>query len=188
MMKGNEISPDKLSALYQQLDAQGREALARDGVLEDKWVLQRTADMRYVGQAYEVSVSVPGGTLDDAAIASTIQAFHDLHLQLYAHNRPDGPVEFVNGRVAAIGLMSAPALRRCPEHETAAEPMESRPVYFDEVGEYVETNVFQRSQLSPGATFTGPAIVEQIDTTTVIHPGQSVTVDGFGNLIIAVGE
>ncbi|MDA0997161.1 MAG: hydantoinase/oxoprolinase family protein, partial [Proteobacteria bacterium] len=111
MMKDIEITPQKLDQLYEQLDAQGREALSRDGVSEDQWVLQRSADFRYVGQAYEVNIPVPGGKLNAGSIASTIQAFHDLHLQLYAHNRPDARVEFVNSRVAAIGLTAAPPMR-----------------------------------------------------------------------------
>jgi N-methylhydantoinase A len=188
IMKDRDIAPDQLNPLYEQLDTQGRDALERDGISQDKWNLQRVADLRYVGQAYEVSVPVPGGTLDSTAVASTLQAFHDLHQQFYAHSRPDAPVEFVNGRVAAIGLMSAPALQKRSLLPSIAEPVETRPVYFEEAGEYVETHVFQRNKLLPGATFSGPAIVEQIDTTTVVHPGQLVSVDEFGNLIIAVGE
>ena len=84
--------------------------------------------------------------------------------------------------------MSAPALQKRSLLPSIAEPVETRPVYFEEAGEYVETHVFQRNKLLPGATFSGPAIVEQIDTTTVVHPGQLVSVDEFGNLIIAVGE
>ncbi len=186
MMKDDAITPDALIPLYEQLVAQGREALARDGEPEEQWVLQRTADIRYVGQAYEVNVPVPDGPLDAAAIAATIQAFHDLHLQLYAHSRPDGRIEFVNARVAAIGLTEAPPMRAQPEQAVEAKPMESRPVYFDEIGDYVDTQVFARGNLAPGATFAGPAIVEQVDTTTVVHPGQKVHVDGFGNLMISV--
>ena len=187
-MKDNEISAKKLGHLYEQLDVQGREALSRDGVPEDQRVLQRTADFRYVGQAYEVNVPVPDGMLDADAVASVIQAFHNLHLQHYAHSRPDGRVEFVNGRVAAIGLTSAPPMRAQPEQNTAVEPKETRPVYFEEASGYVDTQVFERGDLSPGAAVTGPAIVEQVDTTTVVHPGQSISVDGFRNLIISVGD
>jgi N-methylhydantoinase A len=187
MMKDDAISPDELVPLYEQLVAEGREALLLDGVAEVHWMLQRTADFRYVGQAYDVNVPLPDGTLDAAVIAETIQAFHDLHLQLYAHSRPDARVEFVNARVAAIGLTEAPPMQAQPEQDADAVPLESRPVYFDEVGDYVDTQVFARCQLGPGTTFTGPAIVEQIDTTTVVHPGQTVSVDGFGNLIILVG-
>lgn len=187
MLKDGNISSDNLSSLYEQLDEQGRAALTRDGASRDKWLLQRTADLRYVGQAYEVNVPVPEGALDDDVVASVLQAFHDLHLQLYAHSRPEAAVEFVNGRVAAIGLMSAPPMRRLEEKKTVAEPFETRPVYFDEASDYVDTQVFNREQLLPGATFEGPAIVEQVDATTVVHPGQSVSVDGFGNLVISVG-
>ena len=188
MMKDYEITPEKLGLLYEQLDAQGSEALSRDGVSEDQWDLQRSADFRYVGQAYEVNVPMPGGKLTADSIASTIQAFHDLHLQLYAHSRPDARVEFVNSRVAAIGLTTAPPMRAQPERKMIVEPKETRPVYFDEIGDYIDTQVFDRGVLSAGATYTGPAIVEQVDTTTVVHPSQSVTVDSFGNLMISVGD
>ena len=130
---------------------------------------------------------MPNGALDAAAVAAVIQGFHDLHLRLYVHNRPDAPVEFVNGRVAAIGLVAS-----TPEHEKKANGAvpsvkERRPVYFEEAGGFVDTAVYDRETLGPGSAVDGPAIVEQIDTTTVIHPGQRVSVDEFGNLLITIG-
>ena len=184
--RGDEISASHLKPLYDGLDREAHEALARDGVPEDKRDLQRSADLRYVGQAYEVNVPVPDGPLDDEAAGTIIQSFHDLHQQLYAHHHPDKPVEFVSGRIAAIGLMSAPALQKQATNGSGAEPKERRPVYFDESGDYVDTDIYDRDSLSPGSTFDGPAIVEQTDSTTVIHPGQRASVDELGNLLVAV--
>ena len=185
--RGDAITVDHMGPLYAELDRQGEAALIRDGVHEDRRDLQRTADFRYSGQAYEVNVPVPNGALDAAAVAAVIQGFHDLHLRLYAHNRPDAPVEFVNGRVAAIGLVAS-----TPEHEKKANGAvpsvkERRPVYFEEADGFVDTAVYDRETLGPGSAVDGPAIVEQIDTTTVIHPGQRVSVDEFGNLLITIG-
>ena len=129
---------------------------------------------------------VRSGPLDDDAVAGTIAAFHAQHLQLYAHNHPDKPVEFVSARLAAIGRMGAPELPPAPPGGEAAAPFERRPVYFEEAGDWVETAVYDRAALGPGARFEGPAIVEQADATTVIHPGQSASVDSFGNLLIAI--
>ena len=130
---------------------------------------------------------VPGGTLDESAVTTVMQAFHDLHRQLYAHDNPGRPIEFVSGRVAAIGLTDAPAL---PEIEARADgvPTEHRPVYFDEMQDYVDTAIYDRGALGPGSVFTGPAVVEQMDTTTVVHPGQRVEVDAWGNLMISTGD
>ncbi len=185
--RGAAITVDHLTPLYSELDQQGNEALARDGVADDARDLRCSADFRYVGQAYEVNVPVPNVDLDDAAIAAIIQAFHDLHQQLYAHNHPDAPVEFVNGRIAAIGLTAAPALLERPPADAVPTIKETRPVYFEEATGFVDTAVYDRETLGPGSAIAGPAVVEQVDTTTVIHPGQTASVDGLGNLLIAIG-
>ncbi len=188
VLRGEEIAGENLNPLFGELDREAHEALERDGVPEDQRDLQRSADLRYVGQAYEVNVTVPNGALDDKSAEQIIQNFHDLHQQLYAHHHPDKPVEFVSGRVAAIGLMSAPELQRRTTNGSGADPKESRQVYFDESSDYVDTAVYDRETLSAGSRFDGPAIVEQTDSTTVIHPGQRARIDELGNLMIAIGE
>ena len=188
VLRGKEISGENLNPLFGDLDKEANDALERDGVAEDHRDLQRSADLRYVGQAYEVNVTVPSVLLDDESAGQIIQNFHDLHQQLYAHHHPDKPVEFVSGRVAAIGLMSAPELQRRTSNGSGANPKESRHVYFDELSGYVDTDVYDRRELSAGSQFDGPAIVEQTDTTTVIHPGQRARIDELGNLMIAIGE
>ena len=84
--------------------------------------------------------------------------------------------------------MSAPELQRRTSNGSGANPKESRHVYFDELSGYVDTDVYDRRELSGGSEFDGPAIVEQTDTTTVIHPGQRARIDELGNLMIAIGE
>ena len=185
ILRGGDIAADRLGDLFTALDREATAALERDAVPPERRRLQRSADIRYAGQAYEVNVPVPEGVIDEAAVRAVVGAFHDLHRRLYAHNHPDKPLELVSGRVAARGLMGAP-----PMHEAApgagADPVEHRPVYFDEKQDYVETAIYERGALGPGDTFDGPAIVEQMDTTTLAHPGQRVEVDGLGNLMISV--
>lgn len=186
--RGADITVAHLGPLFAELDAEAREALARDGVPEAARRLQRSADFRYLGQAYEVNVPVPEGEIDARTIEAIVQGFHDQHKQLYAHNHPDKPVEFVSGRVAGIGLTSVPPLKGQARQAGPATPKEHRPVYFDEAAGFVDTAVYDRDGLAAGASFEGPAIVEQFDTTTVIHPGQRAEVDEFGNLLIVIGE
>ncbi len=187
VLRGEEIRGDNLGPLFAGLDREANEALERDGVEERRRDLRRSADLRYAGQAYEVNVPVPGGPVDDEAAANVVRRFHDRHRQLYAHHHPDKAVEFVSGRVAAIGSTSAPEPRR-RDANGGAERKETRPVYFERTNGYVDTAVYDRSTLSSGGEIEGPAIVEQADSTTVIHPGQRARVDELGNLSIVIGE
>ncbi len=184
----DQIPADRFAALFAALESQAAKALERDGVPPDRRVLERTADLRYVGQAYEVNVPVPAGALTGGVTAEIARRYHELHKRLYAHCHPDHPVELVSVRIAALGLTAAPPLRERPAGNAAARPRETRPVYFDDADDYVDCCVYDRSALGPGAVFEGPAIVEQMDTTTVIHPGQQASIDAFGNILITAGR
>jgi N-methylhydantoinase A len=184
--RGAQINAAHLMPLYAELEQEAGEALQRDGVESAKRSLQRSADVRYLGQAYEVNVPFDDGPINDDVAKALVQKFHELHQQLYAHSHADKPVEFVSGRVAAIGTLSAPQIRKPTPSTRKPGPQELRSVYFDETAAFENTAIYARSELAPDDAFTGPAIVEQIDSTTVIHPGQQASVDEFGNLIIAI--
>lgn len=185
--RGAEITAAHLAPLYEALDAEAHEALSQDRIPEGQRLLQRSADLRYVGQAYEVNVPLVDGALDEAAVAALVQHFHERHQQLYAHHHPDKTVEFVSGRVAAVGRISASAFHEARTERAGGGPKERRPVYFEEAKDFVDTAVYDREVLYAGDALTGPAIIEQIDTTVVIHPEQRVEVDELGNLLISVG-
>jgi N-methylhydantoinase A len=187
IIRGDDINTHRLSSLYAELEAEASATLERDGVAQDQRHLERSADFRYVGQAYEVNVPVLVGELDATSVLTAISTFHETHRQLYAHNHPEKQLEFVSARVAAIGRMSAPPIRSQVKNKRQAAAKERRPVYFDELTDYTETNVYDRSELTPGTTLDGPAIVEQVDTTVLIHPGQKAEVDAQGNLLIHTG-
>ncbi len=187
LVSADRAVPEALDREYAALEARAGEALREDGVAPEQWALLRTADLRYVGQAYEVNVPVAPGRLDAAGIAGAVRRFHEEHQRLFAHSDPADPVEFVNLRVAALGRVAAPRLRRRPVEAHDAVPARRRRVHFDEAEDFVECAIFDRASLAAGARIVGPAIVEQMDSTTVIHPGQSAAVDPFGNLVINVG-
>lgn len=188
VMKGDAVTSAKLRPLYERLEKLGGEALSRDGIANATWRFTRTADLRYAGQAYEVNVSVPDGPLDDAALDTMRQEFHALHKQLYAHNHLDKPIEFVSARLTALGLTSAPDMHAGKESGKKPSAKETLEVFFEETDKFTDTPVYDRADLHPGASFDGPAIVEQIDTTVIVHPGQTVKVDKFGNLLINTGS
>jgi N-methylhydantoinase A len=135
-----------------------------------------------------VNVTLPEGPLDDSALGTMRAEFHALHKQLYAHNHPDKPIEFVSARLTALGLTSAPDMHAGVETAKKPKAKESLKVFFEETDAFTETAVYDRADLQPGASFAGPAIVEQVDTTVIIHPGQDVRADKFGNLLINTGS
>jgi N-methylhydantoinase A len=187
VLRGSDISEGKVEPLFKKLETLAVQALETDGVPQDQRVISRSADLRYVGQAFEVSVPLPEGQFRGDVISETLDRFHEKHLKQYAHKNPERDVEFVNGRVSAIGLMNAPPLSAGKNNAKALAPGMLRPVYFDEVKGFVDTPVYERSNIAIGTRIEGPAIIEQIDTTVVIHPGQTVETDNLGNLLISTG-
>jgi len=144
-------------------------------------------DMRYVGQNYELSVE-----LDDAAARAPSpddlkRRFFAAHERSYGFHNPDDPVQAVNFRLTALGRLARPQPTPLPTAAAAAVPAGGRPVSFDGVG-WIETPVYDRARLAAGQRIDGPAVVEQLDATTVLLPGDRARVDGVGNLVVEVGQ
>jgi N-methylhydantoinase A len=181
-----------VTAAYDALAAQAAEALSKEGFTPQQHVFQRTADLRYFGQAFEVRVPVPEGALDARALAAVADAFHAEHRALYGYDfsgDASQQVEWVNLRVSGIGPITRPEIKShaSPGLVTGASAPSStsgRPVCFDADTGYVETPVVPRSDLPPGSTLTGPVIVEEFGSTVPIHPGFDVRVDEYLNLIV----
>jgi N-methylhydantoinase A len=187
LARAGAVAPGTLGAVFGELEATGADLLREDGIEPDRRAIHRTADLRYVGQAYEVNVAVPPGALDADALAEVVRRFHAEHQRLFAHSAPRDPVEIVSLRVAAVGPMVPPALREQPAASGDPKPAGRRQVHFEETGGFADCPIYDRAGLGPGARLAGPAVVEQMDSTTVVHPGQVLVVDGWGNLLIAVG-
>jgi N-methylhydantoinase A len=113
-----------------------------------------------------------------------VARFHAEHDRVYGFAAPSEPIELVSLRLTSVGRIAKPPQRRLASGG-AVEPKEHRPVYFSEAGDYVDCPIFDRYALPAGATIPGPAIVEEFDSTTVVHPGFTVTVDENANLVIA---
>ena len=191
------LEPADVAARYADLEGLATAALRTEGFPDDQHGFLRTADLRYFGQAFEVRVAVPDGPFEAATAEEVARRFHAEHRALYGYDfaaDPDQQVEWVNLRVSGIGPIQRPEIRRAPVVEVrgqrASKPPErvTRPVCFEpEVG-YVETPVYWREDLDPGATLTGPAILEEFGSTVPIHPGFDVRVDEYLNLIVTRSE
>jgi N-methylhydantoinase A len=185
--EGPQYDLTRMTAAYADLEAQALAWLRTEQVPAEAQQLIYAADLRYAHQSFELTCPTPVGHVTQALMQELVTAFHREHRRLYSYDLPNAPVELVNLRVTAIGLL--PKLQ--PQiASTAASSLESalaevRQVYFDQRGGFVDTPCYARSRLAPGMTFEGPAIVDQDDTTTVIFPDFHAKVDPVGNLILA---
>ena len=148
-------------------------------------------DMRYVGQNFELAVPVASGpalSADNLPDADTLrQMFFGEHDKAYGYHNPGDPVEIVNFRLTARGrLYKEPEAASAAPSPPPPEPFETRPVYFADPDSPVDTPVFDRAKLAGGQVIDGPAIVEQLDATTLVYPGDRATVDAAGNIAIEV--
>jgi N-methylhydantoinase A len=149
--------------------------MAREGFDQRQIRMERLFDMRYVGQAYEFSVSANG---------DFVTGFHRAHEKRYGYSDAKRAVEIVNVRARAIGSTSKPALPKIPRGtaDATAALKGEREVFFG--GRRTNTRVYHRSQLRAGDRFRGPAIVTEYSATTVVLPGWAARVDAYGNLLI----
>jgi N-methylhydantoinase A len=181
-----ELEPSAVGAGFATLESRAAEALDAEGFARGEQQMQRTADLRYVGQAFEVRVPVRDGTPDHGVLDDVATAFHAAHRQLYGYDFAGDPrqaVEWVNLRVSGIGPIRRPDVVELPARDGGVNRSVTgmRPVFFDD---WVETPVHWRPDLAPGDVVIGPAIVEEFGSTVPVHPGFAATVDRFGNLLL----
>jgi len=177
----DDVDPATLDDAFEEFERQGRERLAAEDLPPDAVGFERALDLRYAGQSFDLRVDVPGGDLDEAALARVAGRFHERHEERYGYASPDEPLELVTVRLRARGAVDPPALDP-PADGGAAAPVEERTATFD--GTDHETPVYRRADLAPGTTFDGPALVEGEESTTVVFPGQGAAVDDLGNLVV----
>ncbi|MBX5491137.1 MAG: hydantoinase/oxoprolinase family protein [Chloroflexi bacterium] len=178
---------EQANALFAALEAEARADLEREGFAPEAIRLERYLDFRYAGQGYDVTVSAPSGPLTPETLATTRRAFDRLHEQQFGHAAPGEPAEIVSYRVVGRGLVPRLELPRLPSSSTSdaeAAMVGTRAAYFPELGRAVDCARYDRERLGPGAVLHGPCIVEQLDSTTVVLPGQVAQVDTYGNLIL----
>ena len=178
------VEPDKLNALYADLEARARELMALDGVRGERVEIAKSAQMRYVGQTFEVETPIPDGVLDADSVKSITAEFHRMHEREYGVSSDTFEPAFVSLSVAATAHMAqAPEFKRLSGEKINALK-NKRDVYFD--GQWLEFPVINGQILQPGDKTTGPAVIEYTDSVCVLPPGADAIVDAHGNLGIDV--
>jgi len=179
-----EVNLEMMRSLYEEMEGEAVSLLKAAGVT--RMELERSVDMRYVGQAYELNVQIPDEEISPSTLKALEASFVDLYEKTYGFTTGD-PVETVNWRLLAIGKVPRVKIKRAEEKGKAEDALKGkRKVFFAEYGEYVECDIYDRYKLLPRAFIQGPAIVEERESTAVICPKAKATVDEYLNLIVTL--
>lgn len=177
-----ETDPAEVERGFAEIEAEGRERLQRDGVAEKDMTYERFVDMRYEGQWRSLSVSLP---TEITSMQDAISHFHAEYEKAHNFRREDSPVEIYRLTVKATGITPKASLPYTdPDRQAAATPKGTRDVRFDEHPEPLETPLYDRDDLVSGVEIQGPAIIDQIDSTTLVPPQATAYVDGWQNIRI----
>jgi N-methylhydantoinase A len=185
VMKDKEFNAKLVGDAFEQLMAEARNALRKEGFLDSEHIFRMSADLRYFGQAFEVRVDAPDGEINRKFADEVVSRFHNSHKSLYGYDFAGDdrqPVEWVNLRVSGIGPIARPQLKAVDEEGNSPQPSGVRDVIFESL--QMNTPIYWRPDLSPGFRITGPAVIEEFGSTVPLHPDFELVVDQYLNLII----
>jgi N-methylhydantoinase A len=176
----------ELDAIYAELEVEGRATLLEAGVPEEEIVFTRKADLRHQGQGHEIVVTLPYARLQGVDLDQELRPlFYARYAEIYGYAHRHLGLEITTCRLTASGPRPRVKL---PDvvgvTKDAGSAMKGRrPAYFSELGSFIDTPVYDRSSLTAGMSFRGPAIVEEQDSTAIIGPGALVAIDAHGNVV-----
>ncbi|MFZ0038132.1 MAG: hydantoinase/oxoprolinase family protein [Candidatus Acidiferrales bacterium] len=175
----------RANALLGEMETEGRALLEASGVPSHDVRFRREADMRYVGQGYEIPVRLPDEKLGERCASQISGAFEETYRRLYGRLGPPVAIEITSWRVTCSGPKPKVRLDIGPQASGDAElRKKARKAYFPELGGFAETSVFDRYRLAPGAIVEGPAVIEERESTAIIGPNSRGRVDEHWNLIV----
>jgi N-methylhydantoinase A len=184
----NNLDWTHLDSLFRDMEETGKRMLAEAGVAEEEMRFVRSAEMRYVGQGYEISVPIPDGKMDESRLDEIRSSFYAVYEKLYDRYLTDVPIEALTWRVVASGptpqvdLRVQDGLERGQSDAVKGE----REAYFSEARGFLKCKVYDRYSLPPGMEFSGPAIVEEKESTTIVGPSARARIDDYLNLIMEI--
>jgi len=180
------LDPVALSAMFDEMAAQATAVVRESAVTTGTVTVVRSVDARYVGQGYELTVPVPAGALDAAALARLRAAFDEIYAARYGYANAGEPVETVTWKLSAVGAAPRVTLAKADAQQRDAPLKARRRAWFPETGGWTDCPVYDRYALAPGAQLTGPVIVEERESTSVLPPGATAAVDEYANLLVSV--
>jgi N-methylhydantoinase A len=188
LLQPGDKTAKEIARIFAALDKDLTAALKAEGFAGNRIRLERSCDMRYQGQAYEINVPVPPGAVTAAGARALAARFHKAHHAAYGQFSPGEAVEIVNFRATGIGLVRKAGIK--PQKRRAAgksaKPKGERRAFFGGTRGWQRCRVYERATLAPGARLTGPAIVEEPGATIIVFPGHRLGIDRFGNMLIDI--
>ncbi|MFC7400623.1 hydantoinase/oxoprolinase family protein [Chelatococcus sp. GCM10030263] len=183
------LSDEEAGSLQQgfaSLEERAETWFAQEAIEPQRRSVIRAVDMRYGGQGYELTVHCPAGPIDAAAIKALREGFERAHRQVYGYIAEEEPIQVTTLRLEAVGLVPKAEFKPQAKATTPVETaiVTRREVWLPETGGFTPCPIYDREKLGPGHRIAGPAIVDQMDSTTLVLPGQAATVDPYLNLII----
>ena len=185
----SELDAEELGALMRDLQAQAEREFTAEGYALDQLRFEFTVDIRYLGQGYELTIPIGSSSgVTQQEVNAIRTRFDATHEQMFGHAAPDEEAEAVNYRLRASAVVPKASLKKQPAATTTADAARvgERAVCFDNAAGLQPCPVYDRDLLQPGHRFEGPAIVDQLDSTTVVYPGQRARVDDYLNIIIDI--
>ena len=179
--------PAAVEAAFAALEARGDAMLAQAGVSAAQRRFERSVDARYRRQSYELMVPVALAPVERTTLGAIAEAFHARHRQTYGHDNRDEPVQIVSVRVAAIGAIPRLLVRDVPAAAGSDAVKSRREAWFRGSGA-VEAVIYDRSRMAAGLTVAGPAVIESLESTILVPPEWTATMDGDGFVVMARSE
>ncbi len=178
---------NEINSILKKLENQAKNWLSAEGLLPEQQIFTASVDMRYQGQNFELTIPLPKNQLSENDLTVMIESFYEAHERNYGYFNSTEPTQLITYRVEALG--ERPKINLSPRQITASNSQvqvrDSRQVYFgQDLGGWITCDIYWRDDLSPGNKISGPAMIEQMDTTTIILPGHSAEIDEYLNLII----
>jgi N-methylhydantoinase A len=186
----SQITPEFLTGGFHALLQRAAATLERDGVPPTQRRYDRSLDIKYVGQGYTLNIPVAEAAFSAETLLAIVERFHARHEALYGFRADEAAVEIINLRLQATGVLPKPEPRPQPHRPSSPDTARcgTRLAWAEASQDRQRYDIYDRDRLRAGHVLPGPAIVEQVDSTTVIPPGWVATVDGYGNLILGTEE
>ena len=178
---------DRLATIFTELEKQSNDWIAAEGEILGAPSFVATCDMRYEGQAFDLPVAIPDDLRQKPDVDTLLELFHREHEKIYGFRDSDSSAEITTERVQVVGRIPPIGFPDVSAGDGAApQPDRNQMIFHD--GKDVETPVYHRRDLAAGCAISGPAIIEQEDSTVWIIPGSRITIDRIGNLVITTSH
>jgi N-methylhydantoinase A len=184
--KTKEVDLNILNTEYRELKEKGINELKRENFPDDRIIIRYSADMRYVGQSYELNISIPNEKISKNVLGDLEKRFHISHEKRYGYSAVNESTEIVNLRVSSIGLMPIikPRVHKKVDENPEVALKTFREVYFRKTKSFVNCPIYDKYRLCTGNRIEGPAIIEQLDSTIVIQPKHVADIDKFNQVVL----